>query len=111
MIMMMEKKDSSIIFDNQTTTTTTITAASCHCCYQEDPLSISPLSKCNHRYFSGIAQTSKLVCDTCNEIIGEWKFSLFSCDNRKTSLQSQYLIYKIYPYLRRLTAEEVQDLV
>jgi hypothetical protein len=110
---MMEKKDNSSIFDNQTTikTTTTITAASSHCCYQEDPLStIPPLSKCNHKYFSGITQSSKLVCDSCNKIIGEWKFS-FTYDVKKSFPQSQYLIYKIYPYLRRLTVEEVQDLV
>ena len=105
-----EKKDSSSIFYNQPTTTTTNTAATCHCYYEEDPLS-TPLSKCNHKYFSGIAQSSKLICDTCNEIIGEWNFGL-TYDVRKTSFpQSQYLIYKIHPYLRRLTAEEVQSLI
>jgi hypothetical protein len=109
--MKIKKKDrSSSIFYNQPTTTTTTTAATCHRYYEDDPLS-TPLSKCNHKYFSGIAQSSKLICDTCNEIIGEWKFHL-SYDVRKTSFpQSQYLIYKIYPYLRRLTVEEVQDLV
>src|SRR5918911_1469084 len=105
---MMQKKDNSGISDNQTTTTT-ITATTCHYYYyQEDPLSSPPLSKCNHKYFSGIAQSSKLVCDSCNEIIGEWKFSLFSYDLKKAFPQSQYLIYKIYPYVRGLTAEEVQ---
>ena len=106
----MEKKDRSSIFDNQTTaTTTTTTATTCHRYYEDDPL-LTPLLKCSHKYFSGIAQSSKLICDTCNEIIGEWKFHL-SYDVRKTSFpQSQYLIYKIYPYLRRLTVEEVQDL-
>ena len=109
--MKIEKKDrSSSIFYNQPTTTTTTTAATCHRYYEDDPLSM-PLSKCNHKYFSGIAQSSKLICDTCNEIIGEWNFS-FTYDIKKTSFpQSQYLIYKIYPYLRRLTVEEVQDLV
>ena len=107
-----EKKDNSNIYDNQTTikTTSIITATSDRCCYQEEPLSTSPLSKCNHRYFSGIAQTSKLICDSCNELIGEWKFH-FSNDANKTFPQSQYLIYKIYPYLRRLTVEEVQSLI
>ena len=102
-----EKKDNSNIYDNQTTikTTSIITATSDRCCYQEEPL-----SKCNHRYFSGIAQTSKLRCDSCNELIGEWKFHL-SYDVNKTFPQSQYLIYKIYPYLRRLTVEEVQSLI
>ena len=109
--MKIEKKDRSSIFYNQPTTTNTATGVvSCHCYYEDDPLS-TPLSKCNHKYFSGIAQSSKLICDTCNEIIGEWKFHL-SYDLRKTSFpQSQYLIYKIYPYLRMLTIEEVQDLV
>ena len=106
-----EKKDSSSIYDNQTTTTTTATtAARSNRHYEEDPLS-TPLSKCNHKYFSGIAQSSKLVCDSCNEIIGEWKFSFFSYDIKKTFPQSQFLIYKIYPYFRRLTVKEVKDLV
>jgi hypothetical protein len=100
-----------MLFDNKTTTTTTTTTTSCHSYYEEDPLSSPPLSKCNHKYFSGIAQSSKLVCDSCNEIIGEWKFSLFSYDLNKTFPQSQYLVYKIYPYLRRLTVEEIQDLI
>jgi hypothetical protein len=111
--MKIEKKDrSSSIFDNQTTTTTTTTtAATCHRHYEDNPLSRPSLSKCNHKYFSGIAQSSKLICDSCNEIIGEWKFHL-SYNVKKTSFpQSQYLIYKIYPYFRRLTIEEVQDLV
>jgi hypothetical protein len=104
-----QKKDSSRIFDNQTTTATT-TTASCHSYYEEDLLSTPPLSKCNHKYFSGITQSSKLVCDSCNKIIGEWKFS-FTYDVKKSFPQSQYLIYKIYPYLRRLTVEEIQDLI
>ena len=100
-----------MLFDNKTTTTTTTTTTSCHSYYEEDLLSSPPLSKCNHKYFSGIAQSSKLICDSCNEIIGEWKFSLFSYDLNKTFPQSQYLVYKIYPYLRRLTVEEIQDLI
>ena len=107
----MEKKDRSSIYDNQTTatSTTTTTSTRCHRYYEEDPLS-TPLSKCNHKFFSGIAQSSKLICDTCNEIIGEWKFHL-SYDVKKRFPQSQYLIYKIHPYLRRLTVEEVQSLI
>jgi hypothetical protein len=110
------KKDSSSssILYNQATTTRTDTAApdavSGHCYSEENLLSI-PLSKCNHKYLSGIAQSSKLICDTCNEIIGEWKFHLLYDVKKISFSQSQYLIYKIYPYLRRLTVEEVQDLV
>ena len=109
-----EKKDSSssISYNQVTTTrTNTGTGAVSGPCYSEEYLLSMRLSKCNHRYFSGIAQTSKLICDSCNEIIGEWKFSLFSYDLNKTFPQSQYLVYKIYPYLRRLTVEEIQDLV
>ena len=101
-----EKKDSSSIFYNQPTTTTTNTAATCHCYYEEDPLS-TPLSKCNHKYFSGIATSSQLQCDNCKEIIGEWKFSFTY--NLKTFPPSQYSTYKIYPYLRGFTLEEIQD--
>ena len=107
-----KKKDSSSIFYNQATTTTntaTTGAVSSHC-YSEDYLLSMRLSKCNHKYFSGIAQSSKLICDICNEIIGEWKFHL-SYDVKKSFPQSQYLIYKIHPYLRRLTVEEVQSLI
>ena len=100
------KKDSNTsVFDKQTTTTNAY-----HCYYKGDPLSTPPLSKCNHKYFSGIAQSSNLVCDTCNAIIGEWKFSVVH-NVKKTFPQSQYLIYKICPYLRRLTVEEVQSLI
>ena len=103
----MNKKDSSIsVFDNQKTTTTT----TYHCYYKEDPSSTPPLSKCDHKYFSGVAESSKLVCDSCNEIIGEWKFSVAN-NVKRTFPQPQYLIYKIYPYLRRLTVQEVQDLI
>ena len=103
-----QKKDSSRTFDNQTTATTATTTIStgCHCYCEDDPLSTPPLSKCNHKYFSGIAQSSKLICDSCNEIIGEWKFSV-AHNVKKTFLQSQYLVYEIYPYLRRLTVQEV----
>jgi hypothetical protein len=107
----MEKKDSSSsIYDNQTTTTTTTATTAARCHYEEDPSSRRSLSKCNHKYFSGIAQSSKLVCDSCNEIIGEWKFHV-SYDVKKTFPQSQYLIYKIHPYLRRLTVKEAQALI
>ena len=110
-----QKKDgsSSIFYNQATTTTNTATGAvSCYCYYEEDLLSTPPSSsKCNHKYFSGIAQSSKLLCDSCNEIIGEWKFHL-SYDVKKTSFpQPQYLIYKIHPYLRRLTVEEVKALI
>ena len=107
----MEKKDRSSIYDNQTTATSTpTTTARCHRYYEEDPLS-TPLSKCNHKFFSGIAQSSKLICDTCNEIIGEWNFC-FMYDVKKTSFpQPQYLSYKIHPYLRRFTVEEAQALI
>jgi hypothetical protein len=107
-----KKKDSRSILYNQeiNTTNTAIGAVSCHCYSEEDLLSTPSLSKCNHKYFSGIAQSSKLVCDSCNEIIGEWRFHL-SYDVKKTFPQPQYLIYKIHPHLRRLTAEEVKVLV
>jgi hypothetical protein len=101
------KKDNcrTLTLDNQKTT-----GNSCHCYSEEEDLLSPQLSKCNHKYFSGISQSSKLICDSCNEIIGEWKFHL-SYDFKKSFPQSQYLIYKIYPYLRRLTAEEVKDLI
>jgi hypothetical protein len=108
-----EIKDSSSIFYNQATTTTNTTpgAVSCHCYCEEYLLSMPSLSKCNHKYFSGIAQSSKLICDSCNEIIGEWKFSLFSYNAKNNLPRPQYLIYKIYPYLRGLTVEEIQELI
>jgi hypothetical protein len=107
-----EKKDSSSIFCNQTaaTTNTAAGAVSGHCYSEEYQLPI-PLSKCNHKYFSGIEQSSKLICDSCNEIIGEWKFSLFSYNAKNNLPRPQYLIYKIYPYLRGLTVEEIQELI
>jgi hypothetical protein len=106
-----EKKDSSSVLYNQATTrTNTATGAVSGHCYSEEYLLSIPLSKCNHKYFSGIAQSSKLICDSCNEIIGEWKFHL-SYDVKKTFPQSQYLIYKIHPYLRRLTVKEAQALI
>jgi hypothetical protein len=107
-----KKDSSSSILYNQATIRTNTAApdtVSGHC-YSEEYLLSIPLSKCDHKYFSGIAQSSKLICDSCNEIIGEWKFHL-SYNVRKTPFsQSEYLIYKIYPYLRRLTLEEIYNL-
>ena len=103
----MEKKDSSNIFDNQTTATTT-TTATCHRYYEDDAL-LTPLSKCNHKYFSGIAESSKLICDTCHQIIGEQRFENV-CSRKTFRNPAQYSIYKIYPYLRRLTLEEIYNL-
>ena len=108
-----KKGSNSSIFYNQATTATntatTTDAVSCSRCYSEEYLLSMGLSKCNHKYFSGIAQSSKLICDSCNEIIGEWKFHL-SNDVKKSFPQPQYLIYKIQPYLRRLTVEEIYNL-
>jgi hypothetical protein len=107
-----EKKDSGILYNQATTRTNTAATSpvSSHCYSEEYQLPI-PLSKCNHKYFSGIEQSSKLICDSCNEIIGEWKFSLFSYNAKNNLPRPQYLIYKIYPYLRGLTVEEIQELI
>ena len=81
----------------------------CNYYYYEDDLfrsSSSTTTDCNHKYFSGIATSSQLQCDICKEIIGEWKFSFTY--SLKTFPPSQYSTYKIYPYLRRLTPEEIQ---
>jgi len=77
--------------------------------YYEDDLfrSSTTTTNCNHKYFSGIATSSQLQCDSCKEIIGEWKFSFTY--SLKTFPPSQYSTYKIYPYLRGLTLEEIQD--
>jgi hypothetical protein len=79
--------------------------------YYEDDLfrssSSSSTTNCDHKYFSGIATSSQLQCDSCKEIIGEWKFSFTY--SLKTYPPSQYSTYKIYPYLRGLTPEEIQD--
>jgi hypothetical protein len=79
--------------------------------YYDDDLfgssSSSTTTNCNHKYFSGIASSPQLQCDSCKEIIGEWKFSFTY--SLKTFPPSQYSTYKIYPYLRGLTLEEIQD--
>ena len=75
--------------------------------YEDDLLRSSSSATCNHKYFSGIAESSQLQCDSCKEIIGEWKLRFTY--NPKTFPPSQYSIYKIYPYLRGLTLKEVQE--
>ena len=79
--------------------------------YEEDEDSLLELSpNCNHKYFSGIAESSKLVCDTCNEIIGEQRFEFTYSRESVAPPASQYSIYKIYPYPRKLIQSEIQDL-
>ena len=78
--------------------------------YEVDKDSLLELSsKCNHKYFSGIAESSKLICDTCHQIIGEQRFENV-CSRKTFRNPAQYSIYKIYPYLRRLTLEEIYNL-
>jgi len=54
-------------------------------------------------------QSSKLICDTCHHIIGEQRFE-YVCSRKTFRNPAQYSIYKIYPYLRRLTLEEIYNL-
>jgi hypothetical protein len=78
--------------------------------YDEDKDSLLELSSnCNHKYFSGIAESSKLICDTCHQIIGEQRFENV-CSRKTFRNPAQYSIYKIYPYLRSLTLDEIYNL-
>jgi hypothetical protein len=78
--------------------------------YYEDKESLLELSSnCNHKYFSGVSESSKLICDTCHHIIGEQRFE-YVCSRKTFRNPAQYSIYKIYPYPRRLTLEEIYNL-
>lgn len=100
---MTEKKDNSSIFDNQTTikTTAIITATSSHCCYQEDPLSTPPLSKCNHAHFHVSGHWITCAEDGCNNIIGTICWVAHD-------LQKMNVI--IFPYKRHWTKQEIDEL-